>query len=181
MSTPPTTTSGSTGTFDYANKKAFYDTYIDHRKAIIVIACVLLFFGLIIYLQICAAECSNFDPSGLVGSSVGCSNGADDDTNTLNGTSTGCLFSMSILLVLFGAGILMYYYCLVKQSHKLIDADLPMGASIINMNKKKPSDVNLLAFQAAVLEQQCVNAGIDPSSLITNPLTPQPSAPPASP
>lgn len=165
MSSPQSTT----GNINYADSKAFYETYIDHRKGIIVLACVLLFCGLIVYLQVCGAECSDSDPSGFVGSSVNCSNGEDDDSNTLNGTAIGCMFTFSVVFVMLGAGMLMYYYSIVKQSHKLIDANMPYGAAIINMKKGKETDTNLLAYQTALFEEKVIKAGVDPATLCDNP------------
>lgn len=164
MSTPPT----QQGTINFSDNKAVYKAYCDGKKWQLFFAGLLLFFGLVIYLQVCAANCSGFDPSGLVGSSVNSSNG-DEDSTTLNGTSTGCLISISVFFVLIGAGMFMYYQAVVNKSHKLIEANMPYAAATIDLEKGKTLDTNLLAYQTAIFEEQSIKAGIDPATLVDNP------------
>lgn len=162
------TATTSSGSFNFADAKAFRKQYIDHRMGILIFASILLLIGLVVYLQVCGAECSGSDPSGAVGSSVNCSNG-DDDSDTLNGTATGCMFTLSLICIILGTGMLAYYYSIIKQANKLVDANLPYAAAIINAQKGKDTDVNLLAYQTAMFEQQAIKAGIDPASLVDNP------------
>lgn len=164
MSQPATGSS-----FNYADVKQFSKQYLEDRRGILFLCFLLILFGLIVYFQLSCVECSGTDLSGCAASSANASNG-DADNGTLNGTATGCLISISILLLVLGVGALAYYMCLIRQSKKLTDAGLPLAAELINGKKGAIPDQSLIAYQTALMEQKAINAGVNPYELIDNPL-----------
>ena len=102
-----------------SDSKSFYNTYVDHKRVLIGFCILLIFIGLVVYLQICGASCSGSDPCGCVGLSADASNGDDDDSNQLNGTAYGWFITISVLFMAIGIGILAYNMAIVRSSEKL--------------------------------------------------------------
>lgn len=151
----------ATGSYiNYSDVKQFSKQYLEERRGILALCVFLIFVGFVIYLQILSAQSSDVDPCGCVGSSAAASNG-DADGNTMNGTATGCLVTLTVFILIAGVGGLAYYMCLIRQSKKLTDAGFPACAELINGKKGTAPDAAVLAYQTEKTAEMAQRAGAD--------------------
>lgn len=125
------------------DSKTFYEKYIDHRTAVIIISVVLLFIGLIAFFQICSIQAGWCDGCGCAASSEQASGGEGE----VDPSCIALWEFLALCLLLIGAGMLFYYLSLVNSSKKLIAVGNMYGAAEINGVKGKSADVELLGQQ----------------------------------
>lgn len=141
------------------DSKSFYDKYIDHRKWVFVLTIIFLILGFILFFQVCGAEMSGSDPSGLAGSSVGSSN-SDGDGDELNPTVVGLLEFTALVIIAVCVGVLCYYWSIVQSSKKLIKAGNFYGAAEINLKKGQSASPELFQAQVELMEQTAAKMGV---------------------
>ena len=120
----------------------------------------MILIGFVIFIQVCAAEASGSDPSGIVGSCAGSSNTDDDGGDTsLNPSAAGCFEFMGFLLVLIGVVWGLTYYYRTSWSEELAKEGHVEAALIINPGK--PIDEKFRIANAKIEIDNAQKNGVD--------------------
>lgn len=152
----------------FGELKSYNKKYSNSSKGIIIVAIIVLIFGLSLFFQMCSGVASGCAPIGFLGSSVtqsGTVDGKCDDDSTddvcedyatpyISNNLFGFIEVLSLLMITGSLSVLVAYYVNASNAETLAESGDVMGAMVINSSeaafKDKAAADNMLKNQLNV-------------------------------
>ncbi len=140
--------------------QAFTETYLDKKTGAMIFAIILLFIGIILFLQVSCVQMTGSDPSGLAGSSA-TSSGDDTGEDTYNSYCAGFTEFIAVLLIIGSVYWLAYIMTVKSDSEKLVKSGHLLAACTLDAKKGVSASNELLQTQITINEQEAMRRGME--------------------